>query len=529
MRNDTWCEFFHKPNEKFDDFRKVEQEIISRTDEIAGTDFGITIGQQPDDIEEQVKNLILGYISADDAVILAVCPGNIDIANNESIKIAKTVDPTQERTIVVLTKLDLTDDYSKMTDVLNGKVVPMKLGYVGVINRSQDDLKGDKPIEEVLKHEKAFLAEKFSSISAKHGISCLAKKLNRILLQRILACCSGLSVNIRNLSTASESELRELGVDEEMTVEEKKKELFKIVDEFAKEYKAQIDGMSRSEVQSLNLTCGARIDIIINNNLPNELDALKSFENMTDTEMLVAIRNSMPVGARFINPEVALNHFIKEEIKKMAPVAIHTAQLLHQEMVNMIESCLENKRFPKANTAIYSIVSELLSSKMEQTVYHLEMYFEIQSASAFSANEGYAKFFKKVLGPIPQIDLGELPMPLVPNVGGKQGLEKSPAGFTTEQSSMFQQLKDLANQVYQMARWQAQDYIVKGILHTLIYKSIDTVAVELNTRLNESHIPENLIREPDEIHNRRTQLKSNLVEYNNALKLLDELRKASAA
>ncbi|ODM87039.1 Dynamin-A, partial [Orchesella cincta] len=280
--NDTWCEFFHKPNEKFDDFRKVEQEIISRTDEIAGTDFGITsesikitiysptvlnltvvdlpglvkipVGQQPDDIEEQVKNLILGYISADDAVILAH-------------KNCQDGGPNQERTIVVLTKLDLTDDYSKMTDVLNGK-----LGYVGVINRSQDDLKGDKPIEEVLKHEKAFLAEKFSSISAKHGISCLAKKLNRILLQRILACCSGLSLNIRNLSTASESELRELGVDEEMTEEEKKKELFKIVDEFAKEYKAQIDGMSRSEVQSMNLTCGARIDIIINNNLPNELD-----------------------------------------------------------------------------------------------------------------------------------------------------------------------------------------------------------------------------------------------------------------
>lgn len=56
------------------------------------------------------------------------------------------VDPEQKRTIPVLTKIDLAPDVDKITETLQGKVVPVKLGIIGVINRSQEDIENDKTI-----------------------------------------------------------------------------------------------------------------------------------------------------------------------------------------------------------------------------------------------------------------------------------------------------------------------------------------------------------------------------------------------
>ncbi|CAF4480506.1 unnamed protein product, partial [Rotaria sp. Silwood2] len=45
-----------------------------------------------------------------------------------------------QRTLVVLTKLDLMDRGTDAYDVLCGRVIPVKLGIIGVVNRSQEDI-----------------------------------------------------------------------------------------------------------------------------------------------------------------------------------------------------------------------------------------------------------------------------------------------------------------------------------------------------------------------------------------------------
>jgi dynamin 1-like protein len=44
------------------------------------------------------------------------------------------------RTLAVLTKLDLMDRGTDAYDVLCGRVIPVKLGIIGVVNRSQEDI-----------------------------------------------------------------------------------------------------------------------------------------------------------------------------------------------------------------------------------------------------------------------------------------------------------------------------------------------------------------------------------------------------
>ena len=77
---------------------------------------------------------------------MAVCPANNDLANADALKIAKIADPFGERTIGVLTKIDLMDEGTHALDIIRGQVYPLKLGYVPVICRSQKDIMEGKPI-----------------------------------------------------------------------------------------------------------------------------------------------------------------------------------------------------------------------------------------------------------------------------------------------------------------------------------------------------------------------------------------------
>lgn len=67
------------------------------------------MGDQPEDIELQVRQLVLKYICNPNSIILAVVTANTDMATNESLKLAKECDPDGRRTLAVVTKLDLMD------------------------------------------------------------------------------------------------------------------------------------------------------------------------------------------------------------------------------------------------------------------------------------------------------------------------------------------------------------------------------------------------------------------------------------
>ena len=88
-------------------------------------------------------------------------------------------------------------------DVLCGRVIAVKLGIVGVINRSQLDIKNKKvskhfnrisnlffifkpylfkPIEEALKNEATFLQKHYPSIASRNGTQYLARTLNRVFI-----------------------------------------------------------------------------------------------------------------------------------------------------------------------------------------------------------------------------------------------------------------------------------------------------------------------------------------------------------
>jgi hypothetical protein len=79
-------------------------------------------------------------------------------------------------------------------DILCGRVIPVRLGIIGVVNRSQQDIMNNKSIQEALKDEAAFLQRKYPTLANRNGRPYLAKTLNRLLMHHIRDCLPDLKV-----------------------------------------------------------------------------------------------------------------------------------------------------------------------------------------------------------------------------------------------------------------------------------------------------------------------------------------------
>ena len=89
----------------------------------------------------------------ENALILALSPANADLANSDALQLALEVDPKGDRTIGVITKIDLMDEGTDAIEMLSGKLYPLKLGYFGVKCRSQKQVDDNVPIKEAMVFE----------------------------------------------------------------------------------------------------------------------------------------------------------------------------------------------------------------------------------------------------------------------------------------------------------------------------------------------------------------------------------------
>ncbi len=100
----------------------------------------IPIDDQDKNIYEITKGMVSRYCSDPRTIILCVVPANADMTTSEGLQISRELDPKGLRTIGVITKVDIMDKGTNAKRMLLGQDVPLRLGYVGVKNRSQQDI-----------------------------------------------------------------------------------------------------------------------------------------------------------------------------------------------------------------------------------------------------------------------------------------------------------------------------------------------------------------------------------------------------
>lgn len=163
------------------------------------------VGQnQPLELKQKISELCDKYIQPPN-VILAISAADVDLANSAALRASRRVDPRGERTIGVVTKMDLVEP-TRGSAILNDMQYPLRLGYVGVISRAPQTsslFKKDTGnlSASISKNEQSYFSShpmEFGPDAGIHvGTTTLRKKLMNVLEQTMSASLQGTSQAIR--------------------------------------------------------------------------------------------------------------------------------------------------------------------------------------------------------------------------------------------------------------------------------------------------------------------------------------------
>ncbi|XP_023257837.1 dynamin-1-like protein isoform X2 [Seriola lalandi dorsalis] len=392
---EEWGKFLHTKNKIYTDFDEIRQEIENETERISGNNKGISdepihlkifsphvvnltlvdlpgitkvpVGDQPKDIEVQIRDLILKHISNPNCIILAVTAANTDMATSEALKVAREVDPDGRRTLAVVTKLDLMDAGTDAMDVLMGRVIPVKLGLIGVVNRSQLDINNKKSVADAIRDEHAFLQKKYPSLANRNGTKYLARTLNRLLMHHIRDCLPELKTRINVLAAQYQSLLSSYGEP----VEDQSATLLQLITKFATEYCNTIEGTAKY-IETAELCGGARICYIFHETFGRTLESVDPLGGLSTIDILTAIRNATGPRPSLFVPEVSFELLVKKQVKRLEEPSLRCVELVHEEMQRIIQHCSnystqELQRFPKLHEAIVEVVTSLLRKRLPIT------------------------------------------------------------------------------------------------------------------------------------------------------------------
>ncbi|XP_062094601.1 dynamin-related protein 4C-like [Humulus lupulus] len=189
----------------------------------------VPVHGQPENIYDQIKDIIMEYIEPEASIILNVLSATVDFPTCESIRMSQSVDRTGERTLAVVTKSDRAPE--GLLEKVIADDVNIGLGYVCVRNRVGDESYDEARFEEaklfqthpeLSKIDKSIvgipvLAQKLMQIQAKsiaRNLPDIVKKINDKLNQN-LAEFRKLPKTMNSVAEAMTAFMRIIGVVKE--------------------------------------------------------------------------------------------------------------------------------------------------------------------------------------------------------------------------------------------------------------------------------------------------------------------------
>ncbi|XP_053711556.1 dynamin-2-like isoform X3 [Synchiropus splendidus] len=417
-----YAEFLHCKGRKFVDFDEVRLEIEAETDRLTGSNKGISpipinlrvyspnvlnltlidlpgmtkvaVGDQPVDIEHQIRDMLLQFITKESCLILAVTPANTDLANSDALKIAKEVDPEGLRTIGVITKLDLMDEGTDAREILENKLLPLRRGYIGVVNRSQKDIDGKKDIRAALAAERKFFLSHpaYRHIAERLGTPHLQKSLNQQLTNHIRDTLPGLRSKLQSQLLSLEKEVEEFKNFRPDDPTRKTKALLQMVQQFGVDFEKCIEG-SGDQVDTSNLSGGAKINRIFHERFPFELVKMEFDEKELRKEISYAIKNIHGVRTGLFTPDLAFEAIVKKQIIKLKEPCLKCIDMVIQELINTVRQCTEKLRsYPRLREETERIVTTFIRERDSKTKDQVLLLIDIELSYINTNHEDFIGF-----------------------------------------------------------------------------------------------------------------------------------------
>lgn len=577
---DEWGEFLHLPGKKFFDFDEIRKEIERETDNVAGTNTGIStvpinlrifspnvltltlvdlpgltkvpVGDQPRDIERVIREMLLKFISKPNAIILSVTAANTDLANSDGLKLAREVDPEGSRTIGVLTKIDLMDPGTDVVDILAGRVIPLRYGYVPVINRGQKDIDSRKKIKDAIEAERSFF-ENHASYRAKAqycGTPFLARKLNMILLHHIKATLPDIKSRIHSTLSKYQAELQQLGGGD--LLGSPSNIVLNLITELSNEYRTILDGNSQ-DLSTSELSGGARISFVFHELYANGIKAVDPYDQVKDVDIRTILYNSSGSSpALFVGTE-AFEVIVKQQIKRFEEPSLKCVSLVYDELVRILNHILQKpiyKRYPNLKEQLSETVVAFLRDRLMPTNTLVSDLVSMESSYVNTAHPDFLNGHKAMeivehkMHPTPAVNpkTGKgipPPSPTIPDTGNNSGffsgffsskskkklaameappaVLKASANLTERETMETEVIKLLITSYFNIVKRTMIDMVPKAVMLNLVKQSKEEIQTELLSKLYLADQVDELLKESEFTVQRRKECQ----------RMVDSLQKAA--
>lgn len=525
---------FEGLDSKFYDFEQVREMIVKLTEDKAGKTKniiddpiiltiysptcpdltlidlpGITripVGDQPKNIYEVTKEMCHRYISDPRTIILCVCAANVDVTTSDGLLMAQRVDKAGIRTLGVLTKIDIMDRGTNAKKVILGQEVQLKLGFVGVKNRSQEDINNLVRVEKALEEEREYFRrhEVYSTMPPGYlGTEVLTKKLTEVLFTHIKNFLPEIIRETMLRIKDCDDRLRELGPSTPVDMKSKLQLLWNMVTDFCELFKNTIRGKfdkrSNSRVTK-DLAGGATIKVTFNNLLGEFSGDYKATKDYSDEDIQRAI--SMHEGDNmpgFPSVDVFM-YLMQSQLEKLRIPVLDCLSEVHGYLEDLAHKIITRvfHRFPTLVSEMNSIASYVLKRERDNTSQIVESIITAEEGYIFTNDQEYLTQRTDII---------------------PKGDAKAPAAKNAE-GLFVNEIRNRIDSYFRIVVRNVRDSVPKVIGYFLVRTIMDKIQLELYEQINHSESIINHLSEPAYITAEREGVKKQLETLRKAEKII---------
>jgi GTPase SAR1 family protein len=324
--------------------------------------------KQPDDIQSLTTGIVEEYIKDDSTIILAVSSANQDIQTADAIQLANKADRDGKRTIGVLTKLDLMDKGTDAKKILEGEIIELKLGFVGVINRSQEMVNNGELIENALENEKIFFKnhDVYRKMDPSYfGSPNLSIKLMSILSKKIAEQLPKIKEEVENNLEEIQIILDGFGKPLPLNKKEKDSFFWNTISSVCKNIIERLQGKNDSEDTDID----PNFFILELRKCSHSIENLAIMKDKDRHQLIKKIQKKNTSPLPLFNLFESFYEIIKSQMSKFERPGEDLLKSIHEKMETVSKRVIEEdlKRFPNLKKKLSSLILDLLKDKNVDT------------------------------------------------------------------------------------------------------------------------------------------------------------------
>ena len=545
-----WAIFEERKGVKFTDFVKVRETIEALTDEVCKTNKniidkpivlnvysqtcpdltlvdlpGVTrvpIGDQPKNIEQITKDMARRYVEDPLTIILCVIAANSDIATSDGLMLAKDIDVAGTRTLGVLTKLDIMDAGTDAKKVLMNEEIPLKLGYVGVKNRSKQDLNNKISMAETQRKEREFFKSHpvYKNLPAGHlGTEVLINKLTKIYFRIIRENLPRIVKAINDRVKTAEEELQSLGQPMPTDDAGKMSMLWNMINEYCDVFRKVLQGKyNNKRVNFLEGEGGFKIKILYKKLLEEFTENYKATAGYTDENINYALTihegDSIP-GFPSVD---AFIYLLRPQLEKLKDPIEECFQEVFQYLDFLSGKIMEKTftRFPQAINDMTDLVSNYLMEERDKTKYLIDSVVEMEINYLFTNDYDYLNNFTTFI-PKQKPNQGNSSND---GKGGNNNIDNKPQPPIDAKNIFINEIRNRIEAYFKLIVRNLRDSIPKIMGNYLVKEIEENMQLKLYNKLYNARELTDLLSEPESVAERRKELNDMIKVMRNAQKIL---------